>query len=212
MDALARLEPVARDLLHEVDEALSTLGAPAEHRIWSLLRDIGTTPADAVAFFTDLTGQHLLHVAEQLREQADGYGAAAVPATVRWEGGAADAYAVRAGALNTHLAQGMAGRLAETASYAGAIGEWQQRSRDRLARTLAEVLGSAQAVTVRLGAADAVRAAADIGAWVLDAVGVALTEGRDLRLRWSERLNEVHYRTPADARPARADATIHLRR
>jgi hypothetical protein len=53
MDALARVEPVARPLLREVDVALATLGAPADHPVWPLLRRLGVTPADAVAFFAE---------------------------------------------------------------------------------------------------------------------------------------------------------------
>ena len=44
MDALARLAPVARPLLRDVDDALATLGAPPEHPVWALLRRVGATP------------------------------------------------------------------------------------------------------------------------------------------------------------------------
>ena len=42
MDALARLAPVARPLLRDVDNALATLGAPPEHPVWALLRRMGS--------------------------------------------------------------------------------------------------------------------------------------------------------------------------
>jgi hypothetical protein len=222
MDALTRIEPAARPLLREVDAALATLGAPAEHRIWALLREVGATPADAVAYFTDLDAEPFHHIAASLRERGEGYARTSIPTQVSWQGGAADAYAQRAGSLDRHLREGMAERLAATASYAEDIARWQQRCRDHLARTLAEVLTSAEAVVVRLEAsnwttgsartlAGVVRAAADIGAWVLQATLAALADGRDQHRRWTERLGEVHYRAPVDATPGRFDATIHLR-
>ena len=211
MDALARIQPVARPLLREVDGALATLGAPPEHRIWALLREVGATPADVVGFFADLSGEPFHHLAANLRERGDAYASTSIPIQVTWQGGAAEAYAVRAGALDRHLREGLSGRLAATASYAEDVARWQQRCRDHLARALGEVLTSAEAVAVRLAAPEAVRAAADIGAWVLSAAVEALADGRDLHRRWSERLGEVHYRTPVDAIPGRLDATIHLR-
>ena len=54
IDALARIEPVARGLLREVDDVLVAHAAPAEHPVWALLRRLATTPADAVRFFAGL--------------------------------------------------------------------------------------------------------------------------------------------------------------
>ena len=243
MDALTRLEPVARPLLRQVDEALTTLGAPAEHQVWRLLRQVGATPADAVTIFADLTGADpsvgsLRVAAGALREQADAYLAATIPASVPWAGGAGEAYAARAAALGSHLhgdgptdghlegrfegpfdgRDSMAGRLAATASYVDEVADWQARSRHRIARVLADVLSSAQAVSLRaatgLGAAPGpsaeVLAAADVGAYVLAAAADALDEGRDLHRAWDERLAELPYRGPVDAGPGRFDATIRL--
>jgi hypothetical protein len=239
MDALTRLEPVARPLLRQVDEALATLGAPAEHQVWRLLRQVGATPGDAVTIFADLTGADasvgsLRVAAGALREQADAYLAATIPASVPWAGGAGEAYAARAAALGSHLhgdgpthghregpfdgRDSMAGRLAATASYVDEVADWQARSRYRIARVLADVLSSAQAVSLRaatgLGAAPGpsaeVLAAADIGAHVLVAAADALDEGRDLHRAWDERLAELPYRGPVDAGPGRFDATIRL--
>jgi len=230
MDALARIEPVARPLLREVDDVLSTLGAPVRHPVWSLLRRVGATPADAVAHFAELAGTAegvstpdqttgaLRDAAGALREQADGYAATAIPAATAWEGGASDAYRVRAAALDGHLrgGDGMAGRLIATASYVDEIAGWQQRSRDLLARTLAGVLTSAQAVTLRAGspgpvAPAAVGAAADIGAAILIAVDGALEAANDLGPRWEQRLAELPYRAPVEVGPTPFDVTIHLR-
>ena len=61
-DVLARIEPVTRDLLTRVDAALMVHGAPAEHPVWARLRRLGSTPADAVAFFAHADPEPL-HVA-----------------------------------------------------------------------------------------------------------------------------------------------------
>jgi hypothetical protein len=243
MDALTQLEPVARPLLRQVDEALATLGAPAEHQVWRLLRQVGATPADSVTIFADLTaadpsGGSLRVAAGALREQADAYLAASMPASVPWAGGAGEAYAARAAALGSHLygdgptdgrlegrfegpvdgRDSMAGRLAAMASYMDEVADWQARSRHRIARVLADVLGSAQAVALRAatgpsagpGASAEVLAAADIGAHVLVATADAIDEGRDLHRAWDERLAELPYRGPVDAGAGRFDATIRL--
>jgi len=178
-DALTRLEMVARPLLTDVDAALATLGAPADHEIWALLREVGATPGDAVTFFADLDPLAHAGLEQDLRDRAGAYRDAMAPTSIAWEGGAAEAYVATADALNAHLCgrdggDSLAGRLAATADYLAETGEWLGRSRDRLARTLGEVLGSAQAVTLRVrpdsGSPATVRAAADIGAFVLGAL------------------------------------------
>lgn len=237
MDALAQLEPVARPLLRQVDEALATLGAPAEHEVWGLLRQVGATPGDAVTGFAELTATRadpaagpLRVAAGVLRSQADAYLAATVPASVPWAGGAGEAYLASAASLGAHLhgagradglAQGgrgdsLAGRLAATASYVDEVADWQSRSRDRIARTLAAVLASAQTVRLRArtgagsGSATEVSAAADIGAYVLAAAAQALQEGRDLHRGWHERLAELPYHASAEVGSGRVEATIRL--
>src|SRR5688572_14059983 len=93
MDALARLEPVARELMRRVDTALVTLGAPVEHPVWGLLRRLGTTPADAVAFFAGVDPRPLADAAAALRDQADAYETAEIPVEVPWRGTAGETYA-----------------------------------------------------------------------------------------------------------------------
>jgi hypothetical protein len=219
MDALSRIEPVARALLDEVDRALGTLGAPVDHPVWLYLRRVGATPADAVAFFVDLTGVGSLgSSAKALREQADGYAATIIPTTIAWHGGASEAYTAKALALDGHLRVGdsMAARLETTASYVDEVARWQQRSRDRIAGALADVLTSAQAVSIRAAAsapavsASVVVAAADIGAWLLAAVAESLDEGHDLGTAWERRLVELPYQPAADVASTQFDATIHL--
>jgi hypothetical protein len=228
MDALARLAPVARPLLRQVDNALATLGAPAEHPVWGLLRRVGATPADAVSFFADLEPGRLRGAAERLRTRADGYAEAPVPAQLSgWAGSTAEAYATQAAGLAGHLHTGLAGQLRTSASYVDAVADWYAASRDELARCLADVLGSSQAVTVRSqplgrgladvvrggaggdGLARAVAAAADIGVAVLGVAEDAVARGSDVHRRWASELPELTYRAPAHLEPTR-DATIRL--
>ena len=227
MDALDRLEPVVRPLLRQVDDALATLGAPAEHAIWGHLRRVGATPADALMFFADLQPVRLRAAAERLRAQAAGYQAASVPASPPWQGGAGTAYAAHAASLAAHLhgEEGLAGALRASASYVDGVADWAQRSRDRMARALAEVMASAQAVTVRsqparanvlrtAASADLVRAvvaAADIGAALLAVAEDAVSAGRDVPRAAAATATELGYRAPALAEPLSSEGVIRLR-
>ena len=127
----------------------------------------------------------------------------------------------------------MAARIEATASYVDDVADWFERSRWRLARALAEILNSTQAVAVRScpglvggvaemargrgGAADggssgvaAVSAAADIGASVLELAAECLARGRDLA-QHAPRLVELPFAAPV-AGKGRFDAAIHVSR
>jgi hypothetical protein len=226
MDALSRLAPAARGLLGRVDAALATLGAPADHPVWARLREVAATPADAVEHFAGLDLAAIGTAGDELRAAADGYAAHRLPVDVAWASTAGEAYSVRAAALARHLTDGgpdgLAGRLRATASYAEDVAEWGQRWRDELARTLAEVLTSAQAATLGAGEVSvlarvsgrvsdaAVRAAADIGAHVLGTVAAALAEGRICLDRWAPALAELPFRAPETSGPDRTDGTIRV--
>ncbi|MFC7482270.1 hypothetical protein ACFQX7_22745 [Luedemannella flava] len=208
---MSRIGPVARPLLERVDEVLVAYGAPPGHPIWAHLRRLGTTPADAVAFFVDGNPAPLRAAAERLRAQAEAYRATPVPTEVRWEGSTADIYAARATALRGH-AEVMTGRLGATAFYVDEVATWWDESRTALAVALAEVLTSTQAITVTSGGAavttETLVAAADVGAHVLAAVAAAHDDGQGL-LRGGADLGELAFVPPAD--PARrVDATIDL--
>jgi hypothetical protein len=233
MDALARLAPVAWPLLRDVDSALATLGAPADHPVWGLLRRIRTTPADAVGFFADLGPETLRAAAATLLEQATTYDAAAIPLTLPWEGSAADFYTVSATALSRHLrgdeTEPLAGRLRAMGSHVDGVADWRQRSRDDMARVVASALTSSQAVTVRScqalgrGLAEvmrhadsgveltrAVASAADIGAAVLGVAEDAVVAARNLHQDAAAGHSELTYRAPAQSDPVRYDGTIRL--
>jgi hypothetical protein len=221
VDALARLEPVARPLLTEVDRALATLGAPPEHGVWAALRRVGATPGDVVAVIAATEPDRLRATADTLRERAHAYDATPVAAPTGWHGPAATAYAHHAAALGAHLggdgaddARSMAGRLRATAEYAEATADWYQQTRSQLARALADVLTSGQAVTIRASAAgsvDALRAAADIAQHLLDAVDDAIAAGDELTRAWAGQLDELPFTAPAEAVAVRSDSVVDLR-
>jgi hypothetical protein len=218
-DALSRIEPVARDLLARVDAALVAHGAPPDHALWSLLRRLHTTPGDAVAFFAARDDEPLRAAGAAVRAEASGYEAARIPDRVDWQGAVGDLYAAQAAALRAHLgdatrpaADSLTGRLGDTASYVDEVADWWRESRGLMAAALAEVLTSAQAVTMGAGSTDdGLRAAADIGAHVLAAALRAHDAGHDLVGRWVGRLDEVPFRAPAITGPAEFEATIDVR-
>jgi hypothetical protein len=201
--------------------------------VWTLLRTLGTTPADAVTYFADVQPGAVAQAAAALRAQAEAYEGLELPRELDWTGAAADAYRVQASALAAHLGpaipgDGMVGRASATAAFLQDTADWMAEARDRVARALAQVLGSTQAVTVRTGPAlgsglegltraaegvpaRSVLAAADIGAFILDAAAEAWADGRAVLERWSGELTEVVFRAPAPP-SGRTDATVRLTR
>ncbi|WP_157756567.1 hypothetical protein [Plantactinospora sp. KBS50] len=158
MDALDRLAGPAADLLGRVDDLLGRAGAPPEHPIWPLVRRTGTLPGPAAAAVAALRPGPPADAADALRRPARAYGTAAASLTgpVDWAGPGAEAFAARRAALAGRIsgeADSLTGRLDRTADFAAALADWADRARDRLSRTLAEVLGSAEAVAVVLGSA-----------------------------------------------------------
>jgi hypothetical protein len=231
MDLLDRVYPVAQDLLGRIDATLLTGGAPADHPIWALLRRVGALPGDVVTHLAAVAPDGLTGASDAMHRHADGYRqrADAVPMPAAWTGPAADAYAAAWSALSAHLAGSgsdtLAGRLADTAAYLDEMRGWLVRGRRALAGTVAECLGSAEAVTLHSApdTADwlaghgtgsgvpsptaAVRAAATLGAHLLQTAAEIVDDGRLLHDRWAGRLGELTYRPPAPA-PA---STSHLR-
>ncbi|MFY1705571.1 hypothetical protein ACN28G_28300 [Micromonospora sp. WMMA1923] len=152
MDALDRLAEPGLDLLRRVDTLLAG-GAPEGHPVWPLLRRLQVLPAEAVRGFLDLHPAPLTTAGDEVRRLIRSYDQACAPLTdpVAWSGPAAASYGQARAALLRHLDEGpesLIGRLESTAGYADALADWVERSRIALARTLAEVLGSTEAVTV----------------------------------------------------------------
>ncbi|WP_319459783.1 hypothetical protein [Micromonospora sp. RTP1Z1] len=205
MDALDRLAEPGLDLLARVDPLLAA-GAPEGHRLWPLLRRMQALPGDAVREFLDLHPAPLATAGHTVRRLVRAYDDACPTLTdpVAWSGPAASAYDEARGALLRHLDEGpesLVGRLESTAGYADALADWVERSRLALARALADVLHSAEAVTVlaagRPGGGaggDGAYAAAEIATRVLAVLGVAYDGAETLLRQWSPSLAETTWR------------------
>ncbi|MEU3452442.1 hypothetical protein ABZ671_02380 [Micromonospora sp. NPDC006766] len=204
MDALDRLAEPGLDLLARVDTLLAA-GAPEGHRLWPLLRRMQVLPGAAVREFLDLHPAPLVDAGHAVRRLVRGYddACAVLADPVAWSGPAASAYDEARTALLRHLDEGpesLVGRLESTAGYADALADWVEGSRLALARALADVLRSAEAVTVHTttaasgdGRAGAL-AAAEIGTRVLSVLGVAYDGAETLLRQWAPSLAETAWR------------------
>jgi hypothetical protein len=197
VDALDRLAGPARDLLSRVDETLARAGAPPDHPLWPLLRRLGVLPGDAVAAVATLRPAPLAGAGPVLRTLSSQY---AQPRGMPpdWQGPAAEVFTAGWTNLSGYVEVGLAGRLAETASCAEAVVDWVGRTRLAVARVLAAVMTSAEAVTMGSGdePTQVVRAAADIAARVLGVVADAYAQGDALLVAWSGRLGELPFTPP----------------
>ncbi|MEH0939281.1 hypothetical protein [Micromonospora psammae] len=200
MDALDRLAEPGLDLLGRVDIRLAA-GAPDGHPVWPLLRRMQVLPGEALRGFLDLSPAPLATAGHAVRRLVGGYddACAALTDPGGWTGPAASAYDETRVALLRHLDEGpesLVGRLEATAGYADALAHWVEGSRLAVARVLAEVLGSAEAVRVLAAtssAADAL-AAAEIATRVLSVLGVAYDGAETLLRQWSPSLAESTWR------------------
>ncbi|GAA3759934.1 hypothetical protein GCM10022225_51800 [Plantactinospora mayteni] len=149
MDVLDQLAEPAVALSGRVDDVLAAAGAPDRHRIWPLLRRVRVLPGDAVRAVLGLRPGALAGAAEvsaELRRTYHEVGAVLADGG-SWQGPAAEAYAAHRSGVAGHLTD-LAGRAEATAAYAEAVAGWIADTRYALARTLADVLGSAEAVAV----------------------------------------------------------------
>jgi hypothetical protein len=205
-DALDRLTSPGADLLQRVDAVLMAHGLPAEHAVTGLLRRLGALPADALRVIAAwrpipvrAAAADLRHTAERYEQQRD-----LLAAQGGWTGAAGEAFAAHRAALVQFLGDtgssdeaGLVGRLRATAAYLDDVADWLDRSRDGMARAVADVLGSAEAVHVH--ASGDAAAAATIAARVLDVAAEAHSCGNTVAERWAGRLDELFYRPPAPA-------------
>jgi uncharacterized protein YukE len=191
MDALDEVMDTAGPLLRRVDELLSGLGAPPDHEVWTEMRRVRLLPGDAAQAVAALRTGELEQAAPELRADARGYAgiAEALPPPGVWTGDAADAYDAARRRTAEHLsgtADSLDERLEATADLADALVEWMDQTRSDLARTLAHVLGSAEALSLSSGAAidpaatGEVIAAAEVGRRVLQTVGESYELAADL--------------------------------
>jgi hypothetical protein len=175
------LGPVA-PLLKRVDQVLASAGAPPDHEIWPALRRVRLRPWDAVQAVAALRPGDLAEAAPELRGDARSYAGVAdsLPPPGLWAGDAADAYEQARKRTAAHLSGGVDSldeRLEATADLADALIDWMSETRGALAATLAEVMTSAEALTLSASskaadppAAREVEAAAEVAAQVLRTV------------------------------------------
>jgi hypothetical protein len=192
MDSLDRVVATAGPLLRRVDEVLGAAGAPAGHRVWPLLRRVRVLTADAVYAVAALRPAALADAVPELRSHAHAYTevAASLPGPGDWTGEAADSYEAVRHRLAGHLDGELVDRLHATARLADDLTHWMQGCRTALAITLAEVLGSAEAVllvgTTTIGGTrsvpgpDVVAAAAEVAARILGTVADGRDRGAEL--------------------------------
>jgi hypothetical protein len=223
MDPLDRLAAPAADLLGRVDDLLADGGAPADHRIWPLLRHLRTLPGPATGAICALRPAPLAAAGTAARTLLTEYDhtGTALRGELPWQGAGAEAFAAHREALAAHLdgaGESLVERLTATAGFADAVADWISRTRLGLARTLAVALGSAEAVTLvtgdagratgidtgigagigaGAGPAPGVEAAAELGARVLGTIAAAYEEAEALAHRWPVTPTELAYRPAA---------------
>jgi hypothetical protein len=208
MDPFDQLAGPAHELLSRVDTILTRAGAPDDHPLWPLLRGLRALPGDLVTAVAALEPAPLSAAGSALRTISRRYAQPSAPP--EWRGAAAETFTARWASLSAHVEQSLAGRLADTAAYVDAVVDWVSRTRLAVARTLAVVLSSGEAVAVAVGSgahpAEVARAAADIAARVLRTIADAYAEADELMAAWSERLGELPL-TPPAALPAASPGT-----
>jgi len=183
MDRLDSVLAVATPLLTRVDDLLGTMGAPADHEVWRQLRRVRLLPGDAARTVAALRPGEFDDAVGLLRADARACAdvAAELPPPVEWEGDAAEAYAELRGRVAARLSgdgESLDERLEASADLAEALIDWMERARAELALTLAGVLSSGDAVTLRAG--DDSLAAAAMAAQVLRTIAESYAEADDL--------------------------------
>jgi hypothetical protein len=180
MDLLDELAADAAALLACVDETLAAEGASAEHPVWPLLRRVRVLPGAAVRAVCALRPDEVTAVLTALRSAGSAVTVTDLPGPADWQGVAAERYDAERQALAVHLTDTVGGRIDATARLTADVAAWMTDARRDAAVALAEVLGSAEAVAVRLELAGAGDAAADIAVRVLTAVADAYDRAADL--------------------------------
>ena len=182
-DRLDEVLGVAAPLLAQVDAALADQGAPADHEVWRQLRRVRLLPGDAARAVASLRPAEFDDAVDLLRADARACAEVAqeLPVPGGWDGEAAEAYVE----LRARVADRLSGdgesldeRLEASADLAEALIDWMERARAELALTLAGVLSSGDAVTLRAG--DDSLAAAAMAAQVLRTIAESYAEADDL--------------------------------
>jgi hypothetical protein len=183
-DPLGRLHEAASRLLAEVDETLARWGAPDHHPIWPLIRAIGLLPGEAVVAVETLSWDAFRQRADLMHshhERGTSVGDL-LAAPSGWEGPAAEAAGAKLESARAGV-QTLTTNAGVLAQLMGELAEWGMQGRLRLARTLAKVITSGQAVDLTMEEAEPAeraRAAADIGAEVLAEVAGFWSGAREI--------------------------------
>lgn len=191
MDRLDDLLQAARPLLERVDQMLTAVGAPEDHRVWGELRRVRLLPADAARAVAALRPEAFGGTGPEIRAEARACVevAAGLPPPGEWSGEAADAYDDARRRLAVQLSgadDSLDERLEATADLAEALREWMVQTRGDLARVLADVLASGEAAALATGSrvmppaqADIV-GAAEIAASILRVIADSYEDAADL--------------------------------
>jgi hypothetical protein len=158
---------------------LASAGAPPDHEIWPALRRVRLLPWDAVQAVAALRPDDLTEAAPELRDDARSCAdvADSLPRPGVWTGDAADAYEQARKRTAAHLSGGadsLDERLEATADLADALIGWMRDTRGGLAAALAEVMTSAEALSLS-GFSDVDAVADPPAAWEVDAAADVAT-------------------------------------
>ncbi|HEY1489060.1 MAG TPA: hypothetical protein VGF84_23340 [Micromonosporaceae bacterium] len=196
MDLLDRVLTPGTDLLERVDDLLTGCGAPDDHPIWRAMSRVGVLPLTALAQVATLDPDGMRSLSARLAEIAAGVRTVGdpVPRHLESRGLVADGFTAGWQGLAAQIATGpdgtsLAERIAATGAHLDDAAEWAAATRRDLAGEVGACLGSIDAVLVRTSADGpddhAIRAAADIGARVLESVSRSVGDGWQRFGRWS---------------------------
>ncbi|GAA0521113.1 hypothetical protein Ade02nite_64810 [Paractinoplanes deccanensis] len=192
MDHLDQVLDAATPLLRRAEEVIDEAGAPAGHALWQQLRRVRLLPADAAHAVAALDPAALADAVPELRAAARSCVATAAglpPPGGDWQGEAADTYDDLRRRVSGHLAgadDSLDERLEATADLAAALHDWMVRARESLAAALAEVLTSAEGLTLQTSSgahppdAASIEAAAAVTTHVLRAIADHYIEAEEL--------------------------------
>jgi uncharacterized protein YukE len=159
--------------------------------VWTQMRRVRLLPGDAARAVAVLRPEDLGEASPELRADARAYAgiAESLPSPGTWTGDAAEAYDAARQRVADHLSGGLESldeRLEATADLADALADWMAQTRADLARTLAEVLSSTEALalsaasTIDPAAGGEVLAAADVAERILHVVAECYELAADL--------------------------------
>jgi hypothetical protein len=216
MDLLDRVLVPASDLLSRVDTILTACGGPGDHPVWHEIARTGTLPSTALAEIAALAPDDIRASAAELARIASGLRTDQVPVRLDSRGLLADGFAAAWRGLSGQVAAdadaasggdpgSLADRVAGTGAQLDEVAAWASAARRDLAGELGACLGSSEAVQIRASGGEpdaaAIRAAADVAAYVLASVSRSVDEGWARFARGSGLDTEISVTTTVIAEP-----------